>query len=181
MPEKATLRKGGKDHGDTRRIIVLTFLGTTGASLIWLGGILLAPYLRSRSSPWARLAYFVYSPVCHQIMDRSFSCFGQPLAVCARCTGIYLGFLFGLALYPFLRGWRRLSLPSGRVFYLLSAPIVLDTAANFFRLWDTANAVRLATGIIWGTILPFYLITGIADLIISRKKALEISPAFPIE
>ena len=149
----------------------MAFLGTTVASLIWLGGIWLAPYLRSRSSPWAGPAYFIYRPVCHQIVRRSFSFNGQPLAVCARCTGIYVGFLLGLALYPFLRGWRRLSLPSGRVFFLFSAPIVLDTAANFLRLWDTANAIRLATGLIWGTILPFYFIVGIADLIASRKKS----------
>jgi uncharacterized membrane protein len=140
---------------------------------VWLGGILLAPYLKSRSSPWAGLAYFVYKPVCHQIAGRSLSCFGQPLAVCARCTGIYLGFLAGLGIYPLVRGWRRPRLPSGRAFLWFSIPIALDTAANVLGLWNTSGAVRLATGIIWGLILPFYVLAGISDLILARKKRLN--------
>jgi uncharacterized membrane protein len=146
----------------------------------WLGGLVLAPYLRSRSSPWAALAYAFYKPLCHQVASRSLHCFGHPLAVCARCTGIYLGFLLGLGLYPFLRGWRQLRLPSGRVFFIVSTPIMVDTAANFLRLWQTSNAVRLASGVIWGTILPFYFITGLADLLISReKKRLKSVPRSP--
>ena len=169
MPEKASLTELEKalEH---KKIILLAFLVTTMAHLLWLGGILLAPYLRSRSSPWSGLAYAVYSPVCHQVAGRSLRCFGEPLAVCTRCTGIYLGFLLGLGLYPFLRGWRRLSLPAPRIFFFVSGPIVLDTAANFLRLWQTSSAVRLATGVLWGAILPFYFITGLTDLIISRKK-----------
>ena len=141
---------------------------------------MLAPYLKSRSSPWATLAYAVYKPLCHQVAGRSLHCFSHPLAVCARCTGIYLGFLLGLGLYPFLRGWRQLRLPSARVFFIVSTPIVVDTAANFLRLWQTSNALRLATGVIWGTILPFYFITGLADLLISReKKRLKSAPRSP--
>lgn len=163
------------------RTVLLTYLVTTMAFLLWFGGIMLAPYLRSRASPWAGLVYSIYSPVCHQVADRSLFCFGQPLAVCARCTGIYLGFWLGLALYPILRGWRRISLPSARAFLIVSAPIVLDTAANFLRFWKTTTAVRLATGVLWGTILPFYFVVGMADLFLSRQKKLEISGGFPLE
>lgn len=179
MPKEPRLRKGELAF-DLKKTIFLTFLITALGYWLWFGGILLAPYLRSRSSPWASFAYAVYSPVCHQIAGRSLRCFGRPLAVCARCTGIYLGFLIGLGLYPFLRGWQRLSLPSSRVFYLVSAPILLDTTANFLRLWQTANGARLASGVIWGTILPFYFITGVADLVISRKKKrLKSAPGSP--
>ena len=173
------MNQEAKDPGP-KRTVLLTYLITTIAYSLWLGGILLAPYLRSRSSPWSGLAYAVYSPICHQVAARSLLCFGHPLAVCARCTGIYLGFFLGLGLYPLLRGWQRLSLPAGRVFFFISAPIMLDTAANFLRLWQTSNGVRLATGFVWGTILPFYFITGIADLIISRKKKrLKSAPGYP--
>lgn len=165
---------------EPRRTVLLTYLITTMAFLLWLGGIMLAPYLRSRASPWAGLVYSIYSPVCHQVPDRSLLCFGQPLAVCARCTGIYLGFWLGLALYPVLRGWRSISLPPARVFFIVSAPIVLDTAANFLRFWNTTTAVRLATGVLWGTILPFYFVAGMADLFLSRrKKRLKSAGASP--
>lgn len=155
---------------EPKRTVLLIYLITTMAYLLWFGGILLAPYLRSRASPWAGLVYSVYSPVCHQAAGRSLLCFGQPLAVCARCTGIYMGFGLGLVLYPFLRGWRRISLPSSRVFVIVSTPIVLDTAANFLGLWKNTTAVRLTTGVLWGIVLPFYFIAGIADLFISRQK-----------
>jgi uncharacterized membrane protein len=168
-----------EDPGAVQKKMLLIFVVTAASSLLWLGGILLAPYLASRSSPWADLAYFFYRPVCHQIADRSLVGFGQPLAVCARCTGIYLGFLVGLGIYPFIRGWRRPALPSGRLFWLVSVPIGLDTAAHFLGLWDTSNTARLATGILWGIILPFYAMSGIADLVLSRKKRLKSARKCP--
>jgi uncharacterized membrane protein len=172
--------KKGANASVPRKTIFLTHLATTTAFLLWLGGIGLAPYLKSRASPWAGLVYSLYSPVCHQVADRSLLCFGQPLAVCARCTGIYLGFLLGLVLYPVLRGWRRQTLPAARSFLIVSAPILLDTAANFLRFWNTGAAVRLATGVLWGTILPFYFIPGMADLFLSRrKKRLKSAGASP--
>lgn len=179
MLEDRPLKKE-KRVSDARNPIFLTFVLTTIACAVWLGGILLAPYLESQASAWSGFVYTLYASVCHQVEARSLRCFGQPLAVCARCTGIYVGFLLGLAVYPALRGWQRLALPRGRVFWLVTAPIGLDTAGNLLGLWHTPNAVRLAVGILWGTILPFYFITGLADLIISRqKKRLKSAPGSP--
>jgi len=144
---------------------ILTFI----LFAVFLSGIFLAPWLRSRSSVWASLVYTVYSPFCHQIPDRSLSCFGYPLSVCTRCLGINLGFLLGLVIYPFIRGWRQVRVPEKKVFFLLSAPIVLDTAANFIKLWRSPNAVRLATGLLWGVLLPFYFITGVVDFLRRRR------------
>jgi uncharacterized membrane protein len=135
----------------------------------------LAPLLKSRSSPWQALVYAVYTPVCHQVASRSFHLLGHPLAVCARCLGIYLGFLAGLASYPLFRDFRRVRLPPTWVFWAVSAPIVLDTLANFAGLWSTPNIFRFATGILWGTILPFYFITGIAELVLARKGSTSFS------
>jgi uncharacterized membrane protein len=149
--------------------ILLAYAATAIGILLWMGGIFLAPYLRARSSPWQSLAYAVFKPVCHQIPSRSFYRFGAPLAVCARCLGIYSGFLIGVFLYPLVRGFRRLALPQARVFLLASLPIVLDTLGNFFQLWNTSNSVRMVIGIVWGIPLPFYVITGIADLFLAHR------------
>ena len=156
-------------------LYVITAIGISA----WLGAIFWAPYLRSHASPWQGLVYAVFSPVCHQIPSRSFHILGQPLAVCARCLGIYSGFLSGVVLYPFLRGFLEVSVPRTRLFILVSLPIGLDTLGNFIGLWSTANEVRFATGLLWGAILPFYFITGLADLALRRKKngsARETSP-----
>lgn len=156
--------------GKLNKPSLIIYISTAIGTVAWLGAIFWAPYLRSHSSPWQGLIYAIFTPVCHQIPSRSFYFFGQPLAVCARCLGIYSGFFIGVALYPFLRGFRRAALPQTKIFILVSLSIVMDTLGNFARLWETLNEVRFATGLLWGAILPFYFITGLADLALSRRK-----------
>jgi uncharacterized membrane protein len=161
------------------KTLLWTYILTFIVFAVFLGGIFLAPWLRSRSSVWAGLVYAVYSPFCHQLPERSLSCFGHPLSVCSRCLGIYLGVLGGLLLYPLIRGWRPVRMPEKRVFFLLSAPIILDSAANITKLWNSPNAVRLATGFLWGLLLPFYFITGVVDLLRQRRKKRRKNPSLP--
>jgi uncharacterized membrane protein len=148
----------------SRRKIVFVYGLTAAGTLAWLAGIFLVPYLRAQGVRWAGLVQAVYSPVCHQLPSRSFLAWGFPLGVCARCLGIYLGFAAGLALYPVLRGFRGVRLPDTKVFLAVSAPIVIDTAAAFLGIWDSPGPGRLALGFLWGSILPYYLITGFAEL-----------------
>ena len=144
--------------------IALVYGLTAAGTLAWLAGIFLAPYLRSRGFRWAGLVYALYSPVCHQLPSRSFRSWGFPLGVCARCLGIYLGFAAGVALYPVIRGFRRVRLPRVKTFFWFSAPIVIDTAGVVLGIWDSSAPVRLALGLLWGAILPFYFIAGFAEL-----------------
>ncbi len=126
--------------------------------------IILAPYLLHSKSKYGLFIYFIFSPLCHQIPEKSFYLFGFPLAVCSRCTGIYLGFLIGTLIYPFFRNLGNSKLPSPKVFILFSLPMMVDVGGNFFNLWTSLNILRFITGIIWGVILLFYLIPGIVDL-----------------
>jgi len=82
------------------KILLVYFLTLCGI-IIWLGVIFLAPYLKSQSSGLQAFCYGIFSPICHQNPSRSFFLFGYPLGVCARCFGIYFGFLGGTGLYPF--------------------------------------------------------------------------------
>ncbi len=56
------------------------------------------PYL------WGRIPVIAFAMdralflVCHQLPARSFWIFGAPVAICARCLGIYLGAALGLLL-----------------------------------------------------------------------------------
>lgn len=156
-----------------RRVAFWTTVLTVIGAGIWLGLVFLAPCLRDRFPRAASLIYGLYSPLCHQIPHRCFSLAGHPLAVCARCLGIYSGFLLGAGLYPLLRGFGTIALPRTAAFVSVSAPIVIDTLANVLRLWTTSNAVRLATGMIWGLILPYYFIPGIADAVLAPKFRLN--------
>lgn len=155
---------------DDRNSLRMLYLLTLAGCLIWLGAIVLAPYARSRSSPLFPFLYACFSPVCHQLPARSFQLFGFPLAVCARCFGIYTGVLGGLGIYPFRRGFRDVRPPSLHLFLGASVPIVIDTAGNALKLWNTANGLRFIFGVVWGLILPFYFLTGLGELVLRRKK-----------
>jgi uncharacterized membrane protein len=151
-----------------RKRIILVYVATAVGLLAWLGGIFLAPYLKSRHSAFSGFVYAIFAPVCHQLPSRSFYLWGHPLAVCARCLGIYLGFLVGVVLYPLFRGFRRVELPPVPLFIAVSAPIVVDTLGNFLGLWSTPHWPRLVLGLLWGVILPFYFMAGMAELTLRR-------------
>jgi uncharacterized membrane protein len=155
----------------TAPTVLTVYLLTAAGTALWLGAIFLAPALAARgSSEAARLLYGAFSPICHQIPERCFTFHGQPLAVCGRCLGIYLGFAAGLVLYPFIRGFSKLELPSVRVFLPLTLPMALDGAAGILGIWKSPIGVRFATGAVWGAILPFFFVTGLADLLLTRRK-----------
>jgi hypothetical protein len=75
-----------------------------GASLVWAGGILAAPFFLMRGAHdgpafrAAGIAYLLGSFLCHQDPARSFHAFGAQLPVCARCAGLYLAVPFGAAI-----------------------------------------------------------------------------------
>jgi uncharacterized membrane protein len=141
--------------------------------VIWLGLIFLAPYLKSRSLESNIFLYALFSPLCHQIPSRSFFIFNYPLAVCARCLGIYFGFFAGAGLFPFVRRFSNLTLPKTQTFVFFTFPVALDFIGNLLRLWRSSNGLRFSTGFIWGAVLPFYFIPGMADFLsrLKRKKA----------
>jgi uncharacterized membrane protein len=151
-----------------RRAVIPVFALTLAGTLAWLSAIFLAPYLKSRSPAASALLYSLFSPICHQIPGRSFTFDGSPLAVCGRCLGIYAGFLAGLVIYPFARGFSRISLPSRRFFLLLSVPVGLDFAGGFARIWASPIGLRFAAGALWGILLPFYFITGVSEFLLWR-------------
>jgi uncharacterized membrane protein len=152
------------------RILTVYFFSLIGI-VIWLGILLLAPYLKSHHSGLNILFYVVFSPVCHQIPSRSFFLFGYPLAVCGRCFGIYSGFFIGTLFYPFLKALSNTTMPKTKTFIIFSLPIVFDTLGNFLRLWMTPNIPRFIIGFLWGLILPFYFIPGITDFFLSVGQA----------
>ena len=150
--------------------ILIVFIATLAGTIIWIVSIFLAPYLRAQSVYWSRIIYVAFSPICHQIPARCFIFYGYPLAVCTRCLGIYFGFFVGTLFYPLFRGFASITLPEKKIFILMSLPIVVDTIGNLFALWVTPPWIRYATGFLWGIMLPFYFITGIADALISRAN-----------
>lgn len=148
----------------SRRRFRTVYFATAAGVVLWLAAIAGAPYLRSRGLGAAGFFYACFAPTCHQIPSRSFLLWGFPLAVCARCFGIYAGFALGVLFYPRQRDLSVHALPSLKTFVLVTLPIAADTAGNFLRLWDSTGLVRLLTGIVWGGILPWYWFAGLDGL-----------------
>ena len=96
------------------------------------GAAVMAPYLSAGGYSLAALAIFLFfSPVCHQDPARSFWIFGAPVAVCARCLGIYLGAAVG----AWIPAPRRVLLAGLALFAALNLADVLTEAAALHGNW----------------------------------------------
>jgi uncharacterized membrane protein len=131
-------------------------------SLIWFGLIFAAPWLMSRRHLTASLMiYQGFSAICHQIPERSFFIAGFPLGVCSRCTGIYAGFLLGLFFYPMGRNLSAVTFPRRRWLILAALPLSVDFAGGLIGVFNNNQFSRTATGLIFGTVLAFYILPGL--------------------
>src|SRR5512144_352505 len=66
-------------------------------SVAWFALVVLSPDL---PPALAAAVYGIGGVVCHQLPERSFHWHGAQLAVCARCTGLYLGACASAILVP---------------------------------------------------------------------------------
>lgn len=115
---------------------------------------------------WSALARRGFAAVCHQIPTRSFYLWGYPLAVCARCSGIYSGMLLGLVVYPVVRALARVDLPPRRYLIAALVPMGIDF------LLDNNHLSRFITGAVAGAGLAFYLLPATISITLelTRKR-----------
>lgn len=103
--------------------------------------------------------YQLSSFVCHQIPERTLIINDHLLPLCARCTGIYSGFVIGIIFQVlFLRKINRL--PSARVFSVLLTTIIIlfiDGVGETLHLWNLSNPIRLLFGLLCGSSLSLIL------------------------
>ena len=110
---------------------------------LWLLAVFVAPLLAQRQSSLAPLVYAFFDAVCHQDPARSFHLDGGPLAVCHRCTGLYLGFFLGLATLPRWPRGRSWLLERPRRVIVFALPMLIDVA-----VLANTPASRFSTGLI---------------------------------
>ncbi len=143
----------------------LVWGGTVACALLVLGLIAGAPLARANGhETFALIAYSAFSSLCHQLPVRSFYLAGQPLAVCARCVGIYAGFAAGALCYPLVRSLSRLDMPARRWLLLAALPTGIDFALGFTGLWANTHTSRALTGALLGATLAFYVVPGLCAL-----------------
>jgi uncharacterized membrane protein len=149
---------------EIKRYQKIIYIVVVAISLIWCGGILIAPLWAGETGYKGSLSdgfYSFYSSSCHQLDERSFHLNEHKYGVCSRCTSIYFGFLFGVMLYPFVRKLNNIDLPSLLYLFIGVALMVIDVGLDIADVVKNSFLTREISGTILGIILPFYIIPGI--------------------
>ncbi|MGH9901917.1 MAG: DUF2085 domain-containing protein [Pyrinomonadaceae bacterium] len=165
-------------RGDGRALAV--WGAVAAGALAFLGLIFSAPLMQARGSVlWSHAVYQAFGVVCHQMPERSFHFGGYPLAVCARCAGLYAGFAAGVLLYPLVRSVARADAPRRTWLFAAAAPLAADFALGFLGVWENTHLSRSTTGALVGMASVFYVIPGLVDL--SRMSRRHFFLARPSE
>jgi uncharacterized membrane protein len=137
-------------------------LAAAGA-VLFLAGAVLAAAMDSLGLPGGTALRAAYHPLCHQIPSRSLAWAGHPMAVCARCAGLYLGGALALAVAAVTTAAARV--PAGfRWLALACAPTALDAAAGILTGAGLPSLPRLLISLPAGFVAGLYLAAGLLDL-----------------
>ncbi len=145
-------------------------------SLFSVGMIFSTPILLDHGKIYSFIAGLIklfFTPLCHQIPERSFYLFGHPLPVCSRCTGIYMGFFIGSVLFPFIKIKINDVYPPKNILLIAVMPMGLDVLLNWINILDTGLLIHFITGFIFSIIFSFYAIPGVmelSDLLIKKEE-----------
>ena len=141
------------------------WLAVSAGALIFLSLILLAPLALAHGHPFlSNILYQGFSLACHQMPERSFHIEGHPLAVCARCFGLYTGFAAGAVAYPVARSVARRDVPGRAWLIAATLPTAIDFALGFLGIWENTHLSRSVTGALVGAVAAFYVVPGLVDL-----------------
>ena len=97
------------------------------------------------------MAFFRKYWGCHQIRERSFSLCNYQFPICARCTGILLGYIVAIIL---LLMKIRIEL---YICVVMSFPLIVDGSLQYIFKVSSNNTRRFITGILFGVAI-IYLI-----------------------
>lgn len=142
-------------------------------ALLWVGLIVGAPLaLAGGHEASAFVLYHGLGSVCHQMPERAFWLAGHPLAVCARCSGIYAGFAVAIMLYPLAARslQRRTEAPRREWLILALLPTAFDFTLGITGLWANTHLSRSLTGAWLGAWVAFYILPGLMEIIQHRRR-----------
>lgn len=114
------------------------------APLVLVAAVLAVPYLFTHNLAAIGFALQrAFALICHQRPERSFWIYGMPVAVCARCLGIYVGAAIGLLLLTSHRA-------AVNFFAAIVALNLLDALAEFAGLHGNWSGARFLLGVLLG-------------------------------
>jgi uncharacterized membrane protein len=122
---------------------------------LWCAAIVTVPLAGAAGIHSVDGGYAFFSHVCHQFDSRTLHIAGYPMAVCARCSAIYLGFFIGVLLSPTLS--RRLRLAPGWSWAIAVVPMLFDVGADTLGIHPSDFLTRLSSGGFFGVIAALIL------------------------
>jgi len=126
--------------------------------LIWCAGFSNSLFLNFGESQAAGLLLKpFYSPVCHQLHERSFSASSADFLVCARCSGIYIGALLISFISLFISGVK------GKYIIPASLLLLADVAFTSFGIYSYSKTFAFFTGLLFGLALFPYILSSIEN------------------
>lgn len=97
--------------------------------------------------------------ICHQQPDRCFAIAGKVIPLCSRCTGFYLGLIFGLILPIFVGEFLTMEIEILFIIMIIAlTPMALDGFTQLFGWRKSNNILRFITGFLCSLFLGFCLI-----------------------
>ena len=99
--------------------------------------------------------------MCHQIPERSFHYRGKQFPICARCTGVSIGYLT-LPIFLF-----NVIQPSLLLIILFIIPMFLDSITQALKYRESNNALRFITGSLGGA-------AQVASIVLLAKVTLSL-------
>ena len=97
--------------------------------------------------------YRAFHGVCHQMQERSFHIQEVPMAVNARCFGIFAGLLAAWLLVPYLMAVTANKKWPGLILTVAVIMQIIDFIAGQFSVWNSTNFTRFFLGIFLGIAL----------------------------
>ncbi len=118
------------------------------------------------------IVYSVSSLVCHQHPERCFIIVGRLLPLCARCSGIYAGFMF-FFLFLWITAARKRFVDYDRRIYICSGIILAlfltEGFLSFIHAVDAGNNTRFLSGLFGGASLGIFCFRLISSYRSERK------------
>lgn len=139
-------------------------------SIVWIIGFT-TPAIFELSLLTNILISKFYSPVCHQIPEKTFELFGTHLLVCARCTGIYLGAFVMIAITLLKKQSQSPTDLDLKWFVISSALLLIDVLASTAGIYSYSKLLAFGSGLFFGFVVLNFIQQGLAFTFPGRKNA----------
>jgi len=137
------------------------------SSVIWLTGIVSPCFDYDIFKAVYPFQKQFYSVVCHQDINKSFSCSNIFFLVCARCSGIYLGTALTSFIVIFIN--RPLKIKT-KLLVLFTLPLMADVLFTTINIYNYNKIISSITGLFFGSIVFLYILSAIENLLLQKKN-----------